>query len=68
MFNEQTKNYHFGVFELNSLSRQLLKNGREVRVQEQPLRLLLTLLERPGRRPSQFEWSAHRWVRIYERQ
>ena len=35
MFTEKNKNYRFGVCELNSLSRQLLKNGRGVRVQEQ---------------------------------
>jgi Tol biopolymer transport system component/DNA-binding winged helix-turn-helix (wHTH) protein len=41
------KVYRFGVFELNPVSRQLLKNGREIHLQEQPLRVLLFLLERP---------------------
>src|SRR5579871_1646553 len=48
IFTEQTRNYHFGVFELNPASRQLLRNGRELHVQEQPLRLLVTLLEHRG--------------------
>jgi Tol biopolymer transport system component/DNA-binding winged helix-turn-helix (wHTH) protein len=38
----------FGLFELNTASRQLLKQGRRVRLQEQPLRILEVLLERPG--------------------
>jgi Tol biopolymer transport system component/DNA-binding winged helix-turn-helix (wHTH) protein len=62
MFTEKTKNYRFGVFELNSLSRQLLKNGREVRVQEQPLRLLLTLLEHPGELVTREELRDKLWA------
>jgi Tol biopolymer transport system component/DNA-binding winged helix-turn-helix (wHTH) protein len=38
----------FGLFELNTGSRQLHKQGRRVRLQEQPLRILEILLERPG--------------------
>ena len=36
---------HFGVFELNPASGELRKNGVRVRVQDQPLKLLLCLLE-----------------------
>jgi Tol biopolymer transport system component/DNA-binding winged helix-turn-helix (wHTH) protein len=38
----------FGLFELNTGSRQLHKQGRRVRLQEQPLRILEVLLEHPG--------------------
>src|SRR5439155_12549263 len=38
----------FGIFEVDFRSRQILKGGHEVHLQEQPLRLLLVLLERPG--------------------
>jgi Tol biopolymer transport system component/DNA-binding winged helix-turn-helix (wHTH) protein len=43
-----TKVYRFGTFELNTGSRQLLRNGREIHLQDQPMRLLLSLVERPG--------------------
>src|SRR6476619_916126 len=38
----------FGVFELNPTSGELRKHGIRVRLQEQPLKLLLYLLETPG--------------------
>jgi DNA-binding response OmpR family regulator len=37
--------YRFGPFEVNAASGELLKNGRSIRLQEQPYRLLLVLLE-----------------------
>jgi eukaryotic-like serine/threonine-protein kinase len=43
-----TKVYRFGTFEFNAASRQLLKKGREMRLQDQPMRLLASLVERPG--------------------
>jgi serine/threonine-protein kinase len=39
---------HFGVFDLNPLSGELRKYGVRVRLQDQPLKLLLCLLETPG--------------------
>jgi serine/threonine-protein kinase len=39
---------HFGVFELNPVSGELRKHGVRIRLQEQPLKLLLCLLETPG--------------------
>ena len=39
---------HFGVFELNRASGELRKHGIRIRVQDQPLKLLLCLLEAPG--------------------
>src|SRR5580698_4209071 len=40
--------YQFGPFEVDSNSGELLKNGSRVKLQEQPYRLLVALLERPG--------------------
>jgi DNA-binding winged helix-turn-helix (wHTH) protein len=40
--------YEFGPFEVNPVSGELLKNGRRVKVQEQPFRLLVILLENAG--------------------
>ena len=59
---EQTRQYHFGLFKLHSGSRQLLKNGREVHVQEQPLRLLVTLLERRGELVTREELRERLWA------
>src|SRR5215471_13616347 len=39
---------HFGVFELNPCSGELRKHGVRVRLQDQPLKLLLCLIETPG--------------------
>jgi Tol biopolymer transport system component/DNA-binding winged helix-turn-helix (wHTH) protein len=38
----------FGDFEVNVCAGELRKHGRRLRVQEQPLRILSMLLERPG--------------------
>ncbi|WP_050044801.1 tetratricopeptide repeat protein [Bradyrhizobium sp. LTSP849] len=38
----------FGVFETDPRSGELIKNGRRVRLQEQPFQLLSALLDRPG--------------------
>ena len=40
--------YRFGPFELDVKAGELRKYGTRIRLQEQPLRLLTTLLERPG--------------------
>jgi eukaryotic-like serine/threonine-protein kinase len=40
--------YEFGPFEVNPVSGELLKHGRPVKIQEQPFRLLLVLLENAG--------------------
>jgi DNA-binding winged helix-turn-helix (wHTH) protein/tetratricopeptide (TPR) repeat protein len=40
--------YQFGPFEVNSSSGELLKNGMRVKLQEQPYRLLIALLESNG--------------------
>lgn len=38
----------FGAFETDPRSGELIKNGRRVRLQEQPFQLLSALLDRPG--------------------
>ena len=40
--------YQFGSFRLNAESGELLKNGERVRLQDQPFRLLVILLESAG--------------------
>jgi DNA-binding winged helix-turn-helix (wHTH) protein len=40
--------YRFGPFQVNSVSGELLKNGNRVKLQEQPFRLLVILLENAG--------------------
>ena len=39
---------HFGVFELHPSSGELRKHGVRLRLQDQPFKLLLCLLETPG--------------------
>src|SRR5689334_3264763 len=51
----------FGLFELNTATRHLLKQGRRVRLQEQPLRLLEILLEEPGRLVTRQELRQRLW-------
>jgi len=38
----------FGKFEIDTRSEEIRKNGRKVRLPDQPFRILLLLLERPG--------------------
>ena len=40
--------YRFGLFEVNTASGELFKNGQRVKLQEQPFRLLVALLENAG--------------------
>ena len=41
--------FRFGPFQVNSASGELLKNGNQVKLQEQPFRLLIVLLENAGK-------------------
>jgi DNA-binding winged helix-turn-helix (wHTH) protein len=57
----------FGVFELDTQSGQLLKNGRVVRIKPQPFKLLQLLASRPGQVVSREEirqllWEAGTFV------
>jgi DNA-binding winged helix-turn-helix (wHTH) protein len=42
-------NVRFGAFELDASAGKLLKNGIPIKLQPQPLRVLLLLVGRPGR-------------------
>jgi TolB-like protein/DNA-binding winged helix-turn-helix (wHTH) protein/Tfp pilus assembly protein PilF len=57
----------FGIFELDSESGELLKEGLKVRLQEQPFQVLRILLEHPGKVVTRDElqrriWSADTFV------
>jgi TolB-like protein/Tfp pilus assembly protein PilF len=51
----------FGGFELDSDSRELLKQGAKVRLQEQPFQILQVLLEQPGRVVTREELQRRMW-------
>jgi Tol biopolymer transport system component/DNA-binding winged helix-turn-helix (wHTH) protein len=57
----QGKLFRFGLFELNDRARQLYKQGRRVRLQDQPLRVLEILLERPGELVTRQELRDRLW-------
>jgi DNA-binding winged helix-turn-helix (wHTH) protein/Tfp pilus assembly protein PilF len=46
--NDQNSTTRFGVFELNPHSGELRKAGTRIRLQDQPLKVLMALLEQPG--------------------
>jgi DNA-binding winged helix-turn-helix (wHTH) protein/Flp pilus assembly protein TadD len=46
--NGQNSTTRFGVFELDTLSGELRKAGTRIRLQDQPLKVLMALLEQPG--------------------
>ncbi len=41
--------YRFGVYEVLPESGEILRQGQRVKIQDQPFRLLLALLEHPGK-------------------
>jgi adenylate cyclase len=51
----------FGSFELDTDSRELLKDGVKVRLQEQPFQILQVLLEQPGRIVTREELQRRIW-------
>ncbi|MBB5345398.1 winged helix-turn-helix domain-containing protein [Tunturibacter empetritectus] len=53
--------YQFGPFEVNPASGELLKNGRRIRLQEQPCRLLVALLENAGEVITREELRSRLW-------
>ncbi len=53
--------YQFGPFEVNLASGELLKNGRRIKLQEQPYRLLVVLLENSGEVISREELRNRLW-------
>ena len=53
--------YRFGLFEADSGSRELRKSGVRLRLQAQPFRVLLCLLERPGDLVTREELQQRLW-------
>jgi len=53
--------FRFGVFELNTRTGELRKAGMRVRLAEQPLRVLVKLLERPGQLVTRDELRHELW-------
>jgi Tol biopolymer transport system component/DNA-binding winged helix-turn-helix (wHTH) protein len=51
----------FGVFEIDRKTGELRRNGSRVRLQDQPLQILLTLLERPGEVVTRDELRSRLW-------
>ena len=51
----------FGVFDLDLRTGELRKTGRKVRIQEQPLCVLVSLLERPGELVTRDELRRKLW-------
>ena len=55
------RKYRFGLFELDSASGELLRQGVRVKLQDQPVRLLVILLEHAGQVVSQEEVRRELW-------
>jgi DNA-binding winged helix-turn-helix (wHTH) protein/tetratricopeptide (TPR) repeat protein len=53
--------YRFGPFEADTSSGELLKQGRRIRLQEQPFRLLIILIEHAGEVVSKAEIQKRIW-------
>ena len=53
--------YQFGQFEVNAASGELFKNGKRVRLQEQPFRLLVVLLENAGEMVTREDLRSRIW-------
>jgi TolB-like protein/DNA-binding winged helix-turn-helix (wHTH) protein len=51
----------FGVFEVNPRSGELRKKGTRVKLQDQPLQILLAVLEKPGEMVTREELRAKLW-------
>jgi eukaryotic-like serine/threonine-protein kinase len=57
------KAIRFGPFEIEVGTERLLRNGRPVKLQDQPLKILLLLLEQPGQIVSREEMRGRLWPR-----
>src|SRR5712671_2880346 len=60
----------FGVFEVDVKSGELREDGLKIKLQPQPLQILITLLERPGEVVTREDlrlklWPAHTYVDFY---
>jgi len=57
----------FGAFELDFGTNELHKNGRKIRLQEQPAKILKILVDRPGELVTREEIQARFWPNEYSR-
>jgi TolB-like protein/DNA-binding winged helix-turn-helix (wHTH) protein len=53
--------FRFGTFELDARTGELLRNGRKTQLHDQPLQLLLALLEQPGELITREELTNKLW-------
>ena len=58
---DQGSRIQFGVFELDPRAGELRKSGTRIRLQEQPLKVLIALLERPGEVVTREELKLRIW-------
>jgi len=58
---KRTPIVRFSIFELDLNTGELRRNGAKVKIQEQPLRILATLLERPGEIVTKEELRSKLW-------
>src|SRR5215813_2889408 len=58
---QSTPTIRFGVFEVNPRSGEVRKSGTRVRLQDQPFKVLLALLEHPGEVVSREELRQRIW-------
>ncbi len=56
-----SRRIHFGKFEVDPESGELFKEGRTIRLQGQPIQILLMLLEKPGRLVTREELQHRVW-------
>jgi eukaryotic-like serine/threonine-protein kinase len=59
--NPQSVLYSFGVFQVDVREGLLFRKGMQVKIQEQPFRLLVALLQHPNRVVSKEELRRHLW-------
>jgi TolB-like protein/DNA-binding winged helix-turn-helix (wHTH) protein/tetratricopeptide (TPR) repeat protein len=59
--SESSSLIRFGVFEVNFRAGELRKNGRKIRLQDQPLQVLAMLLEKPGEVVTREELRKRLW-------
>ena len=53
--------YRFGPFHVNAIAGELLKDGNRIKLQEQPFRLLVVLLENAGEMVTRAELRNRIW-------
>jgi len=59
--SERTRFARFGIFKLDTHSKELLKAGRRIKLHGQPMEVLLTLLEKPGEVVPRSELQSRLW-------